>query len=373
MTVLVSGASIAGLSVAHQLAARGHEVTVVERAPALRRAGSPIDVRGEALRVAAEMGILRRVHEERVVNSGRTLFTTFVDATGSPVAALPNAEASDSDGDIEIARDRLVDILHEAIGDRAEFVYGDSVTSVRQSRDGVEVAFASGAGRRFDLVIGADGIHSTVRRAVFGPEHEFRRHLGVYFSIVDLPTGSGVYGESLTYNSPGKMAGISDFGTRTLGFLAFRSPEVAYDHHSLDEQKRLIQDAFAAENGWRVGELLDAVREASDLYFDSVSQVHMPSWSSDRVVLVGDAAHAAALFSGRGTSLAMLGASLLGEELGAANRPADHAAAFTAYERRLRPHVERAQAGVPEARDLLVPSTAAELAARNSRFPLLAA
>ncbi|GAA0462028.1 oxidoreductase [Paractinoplanes deccanensis] len=371
MAVLVSGASIAGLSVAQQLIARGHQVTVVERAPALRTAGSPIDVRGAALRVAERMGILGDIQRNRVMNSGRALFTTFVDAAGAPVAALPNAEAADSEDDIEIARDRLVAILHEAIGDRAEFRFGDAVAGVEQDPGGVNVTFAGGGERRFDLVVGADGIHSTVRRAVFGPERLFRRHLDVYFAIVDLPLGCGVHGESITYNAPGRMVGVSDFGDRTLGFLAFRSPERPYDYHSLGEQRRLLEDAFAGERGWGCELVLGAVRSASDLYFDSVSQVRMPSWSSGRVVLAGDAAHAAALFSGRGTSLAMIGAALLGEALGAAT--GGYATAFADYERRLRPHVTRAQEGVTYARDLLVPATAAELAARNSRFPLLAA
>ncbi|BBH70005.1 oxidoreductase [Actinoplanes sp. OR16] len=371
MAILVAGASIAGLSVAQQLIARGHQVTVVERAPALRTAGSPIDVRGAALRVAEERGILGRIQQNRVVNSGRALFTTFVDARGVPVAALPNAEAADSEHDIEIARDRLVAILHDAIGDRAEFVFGDAVAGVAQDHTGVDVTFASGSERRFDLVVGADGIHSTVRRAVFGPEFQFRRHLDAYFAIVDLPLGCGVHGESITFNAPGRMAGISDFGNRTLGFLAFRSPERAYDYHSLDAQRQLIEEAFAGEQGWRCGFLMDAVRSAPDLYFDSVSQVHMPSWSSGRVVLAGDAAHAAALFSGRGTSLAMIGAAMLGEELGAAT--AGHPAAFAGYERRLRPYVHEAQAGVTYARDLLVPETTAAITDRNRRFPLLAA
>lgn len=347
-------------------------MTVVERAPALRRTGSPIDVRGEALNVAREMGILGAIIEHRVVNSGREHFTTFVDSNGDPVAALPNAEASDSDEDIEIARDNLIDILHGLIADRATFVYGDSVVGVTESADAVTVEFASGDFADYDILIGADGIHSSVRRAVFGPELEFRRHLGVYFSIVELPIGSSAHGESYTYNVPGLLAGITDFGSRTLGFLAFRSGEISYDYHDLSAQKRLILDAFAGERGWRVRELTDAVRNAPDLYFDSVSQVRMAKWSHGRVVLVGDAAHAAALFSGRGTSLAMMGGKALAEAL-VAPGAIDLDSAFGAYELAHRGHVVRAQEGVPEARDIMVPDTASALAARNLRFPLRAA
>ncbi|MBW9110681.1 FAD-dependent monooxygenase [Microbacterium ureisolvens] len=371
-SVLVSGASIAGLCAAAQLADRGFTVTVVERAPALRRTGSPIDVRGEALNIAREMGILDQIYARRVVNSGREHFTTFVDHNGDPVAALPNSEASDSDEDIEIARDSLIDILHGLIADRVTFVYDESVVGVTESPDAVTVVFASGKVKPFDIVIGADGIHSSVRRAVFGPELNFRRHLGVYFSIVELPLGTSAHGESFTYNVPGLLAGITDFGSRTLGFLAFRSPEIEYDYHDLNAQKQLILDAFEGEHGWRVQELTDAVRNAPDLYFDSVSQVRMTTWSHERVVLVGDAAHAAALFSGRGTSLAMMGARALGEAL-VAPGAAELSSAYAAYEAAHRGHVLRAQEGVPEARDIMVPDTASALAERNLRFPLRAA
>jgi 2-polyprenyl-6-methoxyphenol hydroxylase-like FAD-dependent oxidoreductase len=371
-SVLISGASIAGLCAAAQLVDRGFDVTVVERAPSLRRAGSPIDVRGAALDVARELGILDAIHDKRVVNSGREFFTTFVDGDGSAVAALPNAEASDSDDDIEIARDALVDILHGLLGDRATFVYGESVTRVTEGPDGAVVHFSSGTSAAFDLVVGADGIHSSVRRAVFGPELDFRHHLGVYFSIVGLPIGASAHGESFTYNVPGRLAGITDFGSRTLGFLAFRSPEIAYDYHDLAAQKQLLIDAFESERGWRVRELVEAVREAPDLYFDSVSQVRMESWSSGHVVLVGDAAHAAALFSGRGTSLAMTGTKALADALGAPGAT-DLSTAFLAYEAAHRPRVLRAQEGVPEARDIMVPASAADLHERNRRYPVRAA
>jgi len=366
MSVLISGASMAGLSLAYWLDALGEDVVVVERAPALRRAGSPIDVRGEALDVAARMGILDELRARRVISSDRTAFTTWVDRDGAPVAVLPAEAATDSADDVEIARDRLVDLLHEAIGARVEFRYGDHIDAASDEGSSVRVRFASGAEQRFDHLVGADGIHSGVRRATFGPESDYRHHLGVYFAIVDLPRGAGTPHESLTYNTPGRMYCITDYGDRTLGYLAFRAPELTYDHRSVEAQKAVILSELRGETGWQVPLLLDAVREAEDLYFDSVSQVRMTGWARGRIVLAGDAAHAAALFSGRGTSLAMLGAYFLAEELRRAD--GDHATAFTRYEQRLRPYVERAQAGVPETRDFMVPATAGDLAARNLRF-----
>ncbi|HUG86776.1 MAG TPA: FAD-dependent monooxygenase, partial [Euzebya sp.] len=215
-------------------------------------------------------------------------------------------------------------------------------------------------------VVGADGIHSSTRRSVFGPESRFRRHLGLYTAIVEIPAELGVPLESHTYNVPGRMATISDFGDRTLGWLAFRAPELDYDHTDLEAQRRLLLDAYDGVTGWRVAEILQAFATATDFYFDSVSQVHMDQWSAGRVVLVGDAAHAASLLSGRGTSLAMVGADIVASELDAGSE--DLTTAFARYETRLRPTVRTAQSGVEEARDLLVPDTWESLRARNRQL-----
>ncbi|HUG86578.1 MAG TPA: FAD-dependent monooxygenase, partial [Euzebya sp.] len=302
MFILVVGASIAGLSMAQRLSERGHDVTVVERSADLRRTGAPIDVRGEALRVAADMRVLDHISVNRVANTRDPAFTTFVDEAGDEVAMLPVEYTLDSPEDIEIARDKLIDILHGAIDPSVEFVFGDAVTDVIDTGAAVEVTFASRDAASYDLVVGADGIHSSTRRSVFGPESRFRRHLGLYTAIVEVPAELGVPLESHTYNVPGRMATISDFGDRALGWLAFRAPELDYDHTDLEAQRRLLLDAYDGVTGWRVEEILQAFATATDFYFDSVSQVHMDQWSAGRVVLVGDAAHAASLLSGRGTS-----------------------------------------------------------------------
>ena len=371
MAVLVSGASVAGLSVAFWLEKAGHDVTVVERAPALRVAGSPIDIRGDALAVADAMGILGDIQDSRVPTSGREAFTTWVDDQGHPIAVLPIEFATDSADDVEIARDNLIGILHGAIGPNVEFVYDDSIVDVTDTGAAVDVALASGRTGAFDFVIGADGIHSTVREAVFGPESMFRRHLDTYTAFVDVPLGSGTPGESVTYNTPGRMFCITDFGVRTIGFMAVRTPEVAYDNRDVHDQKRVLIELMQGEQGWQAPFLLQSVADSERLYFDSVSQVHMPRWSSGRVVLIGDAAHAASLFSGRGTSLAMIGAHTLVSEMTKAG--AAHDIAFTRYEQLLRPRVATAQEGVHEARDFMVPATESELRARNQRFAIDAA
>ena len=366
MSVLVAGASIAGLSVAQGLGRRGFQVTVVERSPELRRAGSPIDVRGEALGTATDMGILARIAENEIASSRRASFTTFVDEVGREIASLPAEVAKDSPDDIEVARDKLIDILHESIDSGVEFVFDDSIEDLTDTGRNVEVTFERGSPSSFDLVVGADGIHSTTRRAAFGPESSYRRHLGVYYAILQLPAELGVPQQSRTYNAPGRMATISDFGDRTLGWLAFRSPEIDHDHRDLEQQRRLILDAYSDVHGWRVAEIMDVLAQASEFHFDSVSQVHMDRWSCGRVVLTGDAAHAASLFSGRGTSLAMMGADILAREL--AEYAGDTTGAFARYEEVLRPAVSRAQEGVREARDCMVPDSWESIDARNRQF-----
>ncbi|WP_033290713.1 FAD-dependent monooxygenase [Amycolatopsis jejuensis] len=366
MSVLITGASIAGLTAAYRLHEIGETVTVVERNPDLRRAGSPIDIRGDALGVAERLGVLAGARANRVQSSDRTAFTTWVDRDSRPVAVLPAEAATDSEEDVELVRAKLIDLLQGAVPSGVEFRYGDWVEGVTDTGDAVEVTFAGGLRERFDYVVGADGMHSSVRKAVFGPEPEFRVHLGGYFAIVNLPADFGTAGESITFNTPGRQYCVSNYGDFTVGYLGFRSPEIEYDVHDADAQKDLLLKALGDETGWEVPALIQAVRDAPDVYFDSLSQIKMPEWSRGRVVLIGDAAHATSPLSGRGTSLAMLGADFLAAEL----EKGDHRTGFARYEEQLRPYVEFAQGVAPEARDFMIPATAEALAERNRNFPL---
>jgi 2-polyprenyl-6-methoxyphenol hydroxylase-like FAD-dependent oxidoreductase len=365
--ILVSGAGIAGLACALDLGTRGHDVTVVEYARHLRIKGTPIDVRGDAIEIVDRMGLLARIREQRVRMSE---LNQFVDADGEPVASIPMAEVSDSEDDIEIVREDLVHILADALPDTATIRFGDSIEALTDDGDGVDVEFRSGRTERYDLVLGADGQHSAVRRLVFGPERDHLRHLGVYIALADLPDEAGPDGVTL-HNVPGRMVGIARFnGARfkgtALAMFTFRSEWLDFDHRDLDAQKKILVDAFAGHTSWKIPQLLDAARADPELFFDSASQIHMPSWHRGRVALVGDAGYCAAFLSGRGTSLALTGAWFLAEELDRCGT--DYTAAFERYEARQRPYVTAAQERVYQGRETQTPLTWEAIDARNERL-----
>lgn len=354
MRVLISGASLAGPSLAFWLVRAGHEVTVVERAAQPRLGGSPIDVRGTAVGVAERMGLLPAIEAARVHTEG----IEVVDAAGRRKASFPvDVYAEPGGRDVELERADLVNLLFTASKD-ADYRFNDSIATLEQDEGGVDVTFVHGRPERFDLVVGADGTHSIVRRLVFGEESQFLRHLGLYGSIVPVDPSLGRENWGVMHNVPGKLAGVYRYAGKADAVFMFRSPELSYDYHDLDQQKKLLIDAYAGE-GWRVPALLAAVAAADDLYFDSVNQVHMPAWSRGRVVLVGDAAYCASPLSGMGTTLAMVGAASLADAL------AEGDGAFARYERAHRPLVAKAQASVSGNADMMVPTTSFALWRRN--------
>ncbi|MFF5707126.1 FAD-dependent monooxygenase [Streptomyces sp. NPDC012794] len=359
-TVLISGASVAGPAVAHWLARHGFRPTVVEVAPALRDGGHAVDFRGEThLRVLHRMGILDAL---RRVQTGGTPMT-FVDADDRELLHLPAAFAG---GDVEVLRGDLSRILYEASRPSTEYLFGDSITSLTETAAGVDVTFRHAPPRSFDIVIGADGLHSTVRRLAFGPEERYVSHLGHYAATWSLPGDPHpVRRGSVGFNAPGRLASVGSSPAtpgRAGAFFLFASPELSYDRHDPAAHKALINRAFAGLP-WRVGPLLESLAGAEDLYFDSISRADVDAWSTGRTALLGDAACGATI-GGMGTGTAVVAAYVLAGEL--ARSPEDPRAAFRRYESLVRPYARACQRGGNRTGPFLAPATPLGLRLRNT-------
>nr|WP_062332001.1 FAD-dependent monooxygenase [Herbidospora sakaeratensis] len=355
--ILISGGSVAGSALAFWLRRHGFTPTVVERAPALRTGGYKIDVRGAALEVVDRMGL-----REEVARHGTDMrIARFVDATGRQRATMSAELFGGREGDdVEIMRGDLARILHDATRDDVEYLFDDSVTALEETADGVRVTFENAPPRTFDLVVGADGLHSNVRALAFGAESSYVHDLGHYISICTVPNHLGLDRTEMMHPAPGRSAGMYSTarGADATAMFLFASPPLAYDRKDVAGQRALLAEVFAGQ-GWEVPRLLDAAAGAPDFYFDSISQVRMDRWSSGRVVLVGDAAYGPSPASGQGTSLALVGAYVLAGSLAAAG--GDHRAAFAAYEDDLRHFVEENQKLAPANLKGMVLKSAAQI------------
>ncbi|WP_024761214.1 FAD-dependent monooxygenase [Streptomyces exfoliatus] len=339
-TVLISGASIAGPALALWLHRYGFAPTVVERAPELRTGGYKVDIRGTAIEVCRRMGVLDEIRTKSTDMRGGS----YVDDAGRTIGELPaDIFGGRVEEDDEIMRGDLARILYDRTREDVEYLFDDSIAALDEDADGVTVTFDSGTVRRFDLVVGADGLHSNTRRLVFGEEERFKRHLGAYISIFTAPNHLGLDRWETYHAIPQKLLCVysSSGETDAKNLFVFSAPEdVPYNLRDVTEQKRLLADTFAGD-GWEVPRLLGHAADADDFYLDSMSLVEMDRWSRGRVVLLGDAAHCSSPASGQGTGLALTGAYVLAGELARAG--GDHTVAFARYEERMRPGVEQNQ------------------------------
>lgn len=369
MDVLISGASMAGLSAAYWFARLGHRVSVVERTHGLRPGGAPIDVRGRALGTAERMGILADIDNQkvRIVEPAPVL-----DGSGTQVASLDlRWFANETDQDIEITRDRLNEILLRAIPEDVVFRFGASIVSIVDRTGGVDVVFTDGRQARYDLVVGADGLHSNVRKLAFGPEKDYVRHFGYYVALVDLPNDR-VWQRAML-NVPGLTIVVRDAGDGPQGMMLAASAELDYDYRDLDVHRKMIDTFLSRVDAWQVPALRAAFADpaAKGFYFDSVSQTHMPRWIKGNVAVIGDAGHCAALLSGMGTTLAMVAAETLATTW--TEHDGNTGTASPVYHERLRPYVDQCQAFALEGGPIMVPPTQVALDERNATFRAYAA
>lgn len=339
--ILVSGASVAGTAAAYWLGRHGYSVTVVERHPGLRPGGQAIDVRGPALTVLERMALRAAADQHRTRIRG----SSVVDGDGNEVSR--DTESTPTGGliaspDIELLRDDLIELLYEATRLDAEYVFDDSIAALDDDGGAVAVSFERGPVRSFDLVIGADGLHSNVRRLVFGAEEQFIERLGTHAAIFTVPNFLDLDYWQMWHYGESTMAGVysARANSEARAMLGFMDTELRIDSRDTAAQFAELERRMAGE-GWVRPQLLEYMRGAPDFYFDEMSQIKMDHWSKGRVALVGDAGYCCSPLSGQGTSVALLGAYILAGELAAAGD--DYALGFANYHKEFHDYVKRNQ------------------------------
>jgi 2-polyprenyl-6-methoxyphenol hydroxylase-like FAD-dependent oxidoreductase len=333
--ILINGGGIAGPSLAFWLTRHGHAVTIAEQAGQLRTGGQAVDFRGPALSVLEKMGLLEQVKAAATQMGPLVL----VDGRGKEVGRLPAEVIS---GEVEIHWGDLTRILYEAVHNDVNYRFGVRVTALADNGRGVDMTFSDGSTGSYDLVIGADGLHSGTRRLAFGPEERYVTQLGQCFGFFDIENFLRLDHCGMAYIDAGRTAALQaidpDKPARASLFLS--DPHVAFDYRDTEGNKRLFVERYAGM-GWEVPMMLDGLAEAPEVYFDSIAQVHLDSYAHGRLCLTGDAAWCASPRSGMGTTLAMVGSYVLAHEIRSAGD--DYAAAFARYQRLLTPYVARCQ------------------------------
>ena len=362
MKVLISGAGVGGLTLAYWLCEAGHTAIVVEKSPDIRTDGYIVDFTGSGWDVANRMGVVPALREKSL----NVPQIAYVDGSGhlTAHASLDKVLRAGRIFDKYFALNHrdLVEVLYEAVKDRAAVRFGTSVESICQSPDHVTASFTGNQpDETFDLVVGADGIHSNVRGLTFGDESEFDEYLGYYVAVFrtthvpsDIPPGYVMYLET------GLQFGVfPDKAGGWMAFILYKSENEGYIPHDkrLETLRRHIPHA-----GWIVEDVLNHVEPDEPIFMDTVTQIRMPKWSSNRVALVGDAGYCLTLISGQGASMAMAGAYFLSQEL---NRTSDYHQAFAAYEKRLRSHIEKAQDKARNFAPTFVPSSQLRITITN--------
>ena len=368
MKILISGAGIAGPSLAFWLREHGFQPTIVERAPRLRSGGYIVDFWGAAFEVADRMHLVPEILQKgyqfkevrEVDRSGKRVggfaVRTFERVSGGRFTSLPRSDLSA--------------VMFDALDDRVEAIFDDSITGIEDLGDGVRVHFERTAPRMFDLVIGADGLHSHVRRLVFGEAGRFERYLGLKVAAFSAdgyrPRDELVY---VTHTDVGQQVGrFAMRGDRTMFIFVCSdpSPKIPED---LAHQKVYLRERFS-RSGWECSNILDALEHVDTLYIDRVSQIHMDRWTHGRVALVGDAAFCVSLLGGQGSALAITAAYILAGELKRAN--GNHVAAFAAYQERLGAFIVGKQQAAVKLSPFFAPKSRFGLFLRNQITKVLA-
>ncbi|WP_327111733.1 FAD-dependent monooxygenase [Nocardia sp. NBC_01730] len=342
--VLVAGGGIGGNAVALQLLRANIPVTVVERAAAPRPGGQAVDLRGPSREVAERMGLMPGIRDYQLDERGMR----YVDAEGREILRM-SAETFQGKGtvaEIEITRGDLNQVLLDLVAAEGgvDYRYGEWITEIRQDDAGADVTFASGAAERFDIVIGADGLHSATRRMAFGPEERFATYLGGYMSFFTLARPKDLEPHWFTMHS---LVGATGLGLRPdadpatcKALVVLRCPADPALRRDITAQQNLIRERLAG-GGWESARIIAAMADAPDFYFDELARIDMPTWVGGQVTLLGDAGYCGSPLTGQGTAMALVGAYVLAGEI--ATHAGEPKHALARYEEVLRPFVKTAQ------------------------------
>jgi 2-polyprenyl-6-methoxyphenol hydroxylase-like FAD-dependent oxidoreductase len=360
-SALISGAGIAGPALALCLEQCGIASTIVERAPQLREGGQAVDFRGPIhRRVLEALGLWGAIHERRTKPSA----LVFVDQSAKELAVFPEVMMS---GDVEILRGDLVQLLYEKTHHTTDYRFGDRSTALQEEPDGVQVTFERSAPQRFDLVIGADGLHSGVRELLWGAAPGILRHHGYRLATFSMPNTTGASSRALVYSEPGRATAIFALTKEARALLVYAAPPLTKtEGREVEALRRSIQRFFAGAL-WETPRILAALETATDLYVDDIATVHVDKYSQGRVALLGDAAFGGTL-GGQGTSLSVVGAYVLSGELA---RAGTHLEAFARYESVMRGYATRCQRGAMRVGSFFAPKTRAGLVMRNLMYRAL--
>lgn len=368
--ILISGAGFAGPALAYWLNQYGYHATIIEKAPSIRTGGYAVDIRGAAVDVVKKMGLWEEVIKKATAMRG----SSFINIKGNPVASFndPNLFGMRESTDTEIMRGDLTMILYQATQHYTEYLFDDYITNIDETNsEYVTVSFNRTEKRKFDVVVGADGLHSNTRNIVLGKKEEYNQFMGFYVAIFSVPNFLQLDHWSLScLPSAGRMLSIYQTGNleSVKVFMMFQSSKLSYDHKDRTKQQNILETRFSAELE-HMPEILAGMKNADDFYFDSVSQVHLDSLFHNRTVFVGDAGYCASPASGQGTSLALVGAYVLAGELAAANGV--HRTAFLNYEHKMANFIHLNQQLANDILKDMLPKSALQARLQNLMIRLL--
>ncbi|ETZ99719.1 FAD binding domain protein [Mycobacterium kansasii 732] len=364
MKVAICGAGIAGLTMAERLSALGAEVVLLERSSTPRSQDCMIDFFGPGYEAAEAIGVLPAIQEVSYHVGTASLF----DQDGRRQAPLPDERTvTVLDGRLcRVTRSSLENALRDNLPRDVQLRFGVQVSQVSSGDDGVLVTLDEGEQLEADFLVGADGIHSTVRSLVFGVESQFLRYLGFHLAafVCDAHDLTDARGEHYVLTDAVdrqvSVHALRDGRTAVVAVFRAADPELPGD------SRAVLRDVLGGI-GWSVPEVLDRCPPAEDIYFDQVAQVEMTCWHKNRVVLLGDACSAVSQLTGQGPSMAVGGAYVLAEQL---RRTSSVERAFSFYERLWRPVVQAKQEAGRDTVDWLLPGSPSKLWIRRTALRL---